>query len=133
MRAAVLLSAAWAAAGALPALGACRTLRADKDVPAVIVNPTAESRAALKRAVGEALRGAPVLLADDALTRSSTLVVERVRPRDPSGMQLGGREYGLPERFRLVRSGQQCILVHEPDGMRLVLEATTCSPLPPGA
>lgn len=120
---------AWAAA--LAALAACRTARDEQDVPAVIVSRTPESRAALRRAVSEALRGAPVALADDALTRTSTLVVERAWPRGPTGQRLGGREYGRPERFRLVRSGARCVLVHEPDGQRLALEATSCEPLPP--
>lgn len=130
MRAGLL---AWAAASALLALEACRTLRGEEEVPAVIESPTAATRAVLQRAVSEALGGAPVLLADDALTRSSILVVERVRPRDASGMLLGGREHGMPERFRLVRSGRRCILVHEADRRRLALEATRCSPLPPGS
>jgi hypothetical protein len=132
MRAALL-----ACVAALPALAACRTGRhpeavevapAAPDVPAQIVSPTAESRAALRRAVSEALRGAPVTLADDALTRTSSLVIEPAWPRDAGGRLLGGREYGLPERFRLVLSGGRCVLVHEGNGERLTLEATSCSP-----
>lgn len=118
-------------AGLLLSLGACRTTPVPPppaDVPASIVSPTPESRAALARAVSAAMSGAPVTLADDALTSSSTLVVERVQPRDPSGRPFGGRELSLPERFRLVKRGDACLLVHEGSGRELVLEDTRCAP-----
>ncbi|HEX9051216.1 MAG TPA: hypothetical protein VF841_11855 [Anaeromyxobacter sp.] len=117
-------------AAALAALAACRTARPPRDEPAVIVDPTDGSRAALRRAVSGALRGAPVTLADDALTRSSTLVIEPLWPRDAAGRRLGGREQGLPERFHLVRSGGRCVLVRDRDGRRLALEGTSCAPAP---
>ena len=117
---------ACAAAGAALLL-ACLTPRGP-ETPAVIVNPTPESRAALGEAVAEALNGASVALADDALTRTSLLVVDRAPARDPSGRRLNGRELGTPERFTLVASGSRCILVHERSGKRFRLADTTCSP-----
>ena len=107
---------------------ACRTVAAPRDAPAVIVDPTAESRAALARAVGAALNGAQVSLADDALTGRSTLAIERVRRRDASGLPLNGRELGRPELFRLVKSGAECVLVHERSGRRFALADTACAP-----
>jgi hypothetical protein len=115
---------------ALLALAACGTLRAEADAPAVIIHPTADSRAALLRAVGAALDGAQVTLADDALTHESILLIERARRLDPSGLLANGRELGMPERFRLVKSGGQCVLVHERSGKRAVLAATECAPGP---
>ncbi len=121
----VILAAALLAAG-------CRTARSEpRDVPAVIVAPTDASRAALAAAVSAALQGAPVTLADDALTRSSTLTLERPRLRDPSGLPAAGRELGAPERFHLVRRGGACVLVHERTGQAVELESTTCSPSAP--
>ena len=117
-----------AAAAALLPLVACRHgPRGVEDVPAVIVRPTPESRAALARAVSTALHGAKVTLADDALTAASTLVIERAPQRDPRGLPANGRELGLPERFRLVKSGADCVLVHDRSGARLKLDATECS------
>jgi hypothetical protein len=96
------------------------------DRPALIVNPTAEGRAALLEAVRSALGGAPVTLADDALTRESILVIERKARRDAGGRRVQGRELGKPERFRLVRSGSSCVLIHERTGRRIPLERTEC-------
>jgi hypothetical protein len=74
-----------------------------------------------------------VTLADDALTRSSTLVIERRWPRDATGQLLDGRERGFPERFHLVRADGRCVLVHDGDGRRLELLGTSCVPAPQGA
>ncbi len=119
-----------ACVAALAALLACRTARQPREEPAVLVDPTAGSRAVLQRAVSGALHGAPVTLADDALTRSSTLVIEPRWPRDAAGQLLSGRERGFPERFHLVRSDGRCVLVHDRDGRRLELEGASCAAAP---
>ena len=77
-----------------------------------------------------ALNGAPITLADDALTRDSALIIERPQPRTADGVPLSGRERGRPEHFRLVKNGSRCVLVHEGTGKRWTLKAATCSPLP---
>jgi hypothetical protein len=115
-------------AGGLFLLPACESFSAQPDVPAVIVHPTAASRAALARAVGAALQGAPVTLADDALTRDSQLLIEPVHPRDANGLPLNGRELGRPEQFRLVKNGSRCVLIHQSTGKRQTLRSTKCAP-----
>jgi hypothetical protein len=117
---------AFALTFALLAAG-CRTGRPEpREASAVIVSPTDASRAALAAAVSAALHGAQVTLADDALVRSSTLLVERARLRDAAGLPVGGRELGTPERFRLVKRGGACVLLHESTGRAALLESTAC-------
>lgn len=105
---------------------ACNTLSAEEDLPALITNPTPQSRAELQRVVTGALHGAPVTLADDALTRDSLLIIERKQQRDLQDRPLAGREFGRPMQFRLVITGSHCVLVQEPDGKRWELAETTC-------
>jgi hypothetical protein len=112
------------------ALAGCATANTRPDLPAVLTNPTAESRAELARRVSGVLHGAPITIADDALTRDSTLIIERTRPRTADGVPLSGRETGRPEHFRLVKNGSRCVLVHERTGKRWTLKAATCSPFP---
>ena len=107
---------------------ACETLSPQSDLPAVITNPTAESRAELLRAVREATNGVSVTIAEDALTRDSTLILERAQPRDERGLPLDGRATDKPEQFRLVRRGPRCELVHERTGRRWILTSTNCRP-----
>lgn len=113
---------------ALFALATCQTA-GPKELPAIIVHPTSESRASLAQAVSAALNGAPVTLSPDALTKVSTLSIERVHRRDERGLPLQGRELRPSERFHLVRSNARCVLIHEGSPRRFVLENTACSPL----
>jgi hypothetical protein len=106
----------------------CATASPTKDVPAVITTPTSESRAELAHVVSQALHGAPLTLADDALTLESTLVIERSRARGPNGILALGRDTGRPDRFRLVKVGSRCELVHEGSGRRFALSKARCAP-----
>jgi hypothetical protein len=120
--------AVWAGASALLSAGACRAAPVRQELPAVVEKPSPRSRAEIAAAVSAAL-GAPVRLSDDVLTRESTLVIERERRLDPSGLPAQGRERGPPARFRLVKIGGECVLVHEATGQRFLLKETTCSPV----
>lgn len=107
----------------------CETLSAREPQPAVLTHASAQSLAELKRIVSQALNGAPVRLADDALTQDSFLIVDRAQARDATGLPLNGRELGRPEHFRLVKRGRQCILIHERTGQRWILSSATCAPV----
>ena len=119
----------------LPAVGvlllsACTLSQAQEEVPAVISHPMPASRAELSRVVSEALQSTPVTLANDALTKTSTLFIERTPRRDAAGRLLNGLELGRTEKFRLVKRGDQCILVHENSAARRLLEAVSCEAEP---
>lgn len=114
-------------AGAL-ALAGCAQRSARPEVPAVLTHPSAESRAELVRVVSEAMNGAPITIADDALTADDTLIIDRASGRDAKEMNLRGRDTGRPEHFRLVKSGPQCVLVHAESGRRWTLPSATCAP-----
>jgi hypothetical protein len=116
----------------LAVLPACRTWPAQRAAPALITHPTAQSRADLELAVSQALGGAPVRLADDALTHDSLLIVGHAQARDARGLPLNGRELGRPQHFRLLRRGSRCILVHLESGKSRILAHTTCRVLPGG-
>ncbi len=96
--------------------------------PAVIVQPDAQSRAALQNAVSESLQGAKVTLAVDALTATSELVFGRPRPVAREALEGESQGLGRPEHFQLVIQGEACILVHEESGARQMLADTRCRP-----
>ena len=109
------------------AVVACATPSSVPEQAAVIVQPSAQSRAALQSAVSQALHRDSVRLADDALTSDSILLIEPVRLRDAAGLPLQGRETRAPEKFRLVKSGRSCILIHERTNERQELLQTQCA------
>jgi hypothetical protein len=96
------------------------------DPPGVIVSPSDASRTELARVVREALHGAPVTLADDALTTSNTLIIEHANPRDAQGLPLDGRSLYRPERFELFARKSRCVLVQSRTGRRWTLRHTAC-------
>lgn len=104
---------------------ACQTVATAYDKPARISDPTDASRAALQQTVNAVLNTS-VTLADDALTDSSLLIIERAMPRTMDGSPAQGRTMEMPFQFRLVINGDDCILIDQRDESRHVLQDTSC-------
>jgi hypothetical protein len=120
---------AWVRTGLSLVLGSLLCIAAwpdSSDPPAVIVSPSYASRTELARVVREALHGAPVTLADDALRTSNTLIIEHANPRDAQGLPLDGRSLYRPERFELFAHKSRCVLVQSRTGRRWTLRHTAC-------
>jgi len=113
--------------GALLLTG-CQTMGADVDVPALITEPNDASRAALQAAIAASFGGLYVPLADDALTESSVLLIERSPRGSLDNNQATGRVLEQPMRFQLVRNGAECALIDLRDDSRHVLANTSCVP-----
>ena len=105
--------------------GCCKTAATEQDESARIIAPDDMSRASLQRVVNDAL-GTDVTLADDALTESSVLIIERSPPRSLQGMPTRGRTTEEPIQFRLVLNHGDCILIDQRDRSRHKLENTRC-------
>ena len=106
-------------------LAACKTVAPDASQPALIVEPTAASRAALQETVSRLL-GRDVLLSGEALTDTSFLFIERRYPQSIDGSPAEGRNMEMPYRFTLLTNGTDCVLVDERDGSRHLLADTKC-------
>ena len=110
----------------LAVVAGCKNVAPDADQPAIIIDPDDASRASLQQTVNTAL-GTEVLLADDALTGTSLLVIERNPPRSIDSPPVQGRNMGTPIQLRLVTDGSQCMLVDQRNGARYALKNTTCA------
>lgn len=106
---------------------ACKTVAPDANQPAVIVEPSDASRAALQATVNRLL-DTEVQLAADALTETSFLFIERRIPRSIDGSPAKGRNMEMPYRLTLLTNGTDCVLVDERDGSRHLLADTKCEP-----
>lgn len=109
-------------------ISACNSQSRAEDAPAVLVKPDEAVRAELLSAVRRSLNDRPVTLADSALTSSSWLTIERKSHRSLEGRPATGRQMEPPERFRLVQSDDQCVLIHLNSGDRMTLNRATCEP-----
>ena len=106
------------------ALAGCAIGGENVDTAALIVQPTDASRAELQQAI-KSILGADVTLASDALTRESTLSIERARQLDSQGRRIEARGE-TPELFRLIKRSERCVLVHEGTRKETVLRASSC-------
>ena len=113
---------------ALLLLSGCQTMGADADVPALITDHDDASRAALQTAVSAAFGGQEVMLAGDALTVSSLLLIEHGPRGSLNNPPATGRVLEAPLRFRLVKNGDDCVLIDLRDDSRHVLANTSCTP-----
>lgn len=111
---------------AVPGMVACQTLATSHDESALITEPTDASRAALQQTVNAALH-TEVMLADDALTKSSLLIIERTLPQTMGGSPAQGRSMEMPYQFRLVINADDCILIDQRDDSRHLLQDTNCA------
>ena len=108
------------------ALAGCGSNGLQPDVPAVRTSLTEASTLEIEQIVATAAGGSRIAIADNALSESSLLIVERA-PRERIDVPpANGRDYGRPDRFRLVLDGPQCFLVHEETGLRYLLKDTVC-------
>jgi hypothetical protein len=115
---------------ALTFLPACGHLAADEGEPAVLVDPTDAVRAELRAALTAALGQAPAAIADDALTQTNVLVIERAPVRDLEGRPLDGRVLEpVVHRFELVLASSECVLVRPSDAWRMRLANAQCRPM----
>lgn len=106
-------------------LAGCKTTAVTDEYPARIIDPDDASRAALQAAVNT-LMNTEVLIAADALTETSNLVIDR-RPADTLGNSAAqGRIMDAPLQLHLVSNGTDCFLVDPRNDSRQVLENTSC-------
>jgi hypothetical protein len=104
---------------------ACQTYGSNVDIPAHIVNPDNASRAALQDAVNTAF-GTNVTLADNALTESSLLTIERSPRPTIDNPSPQGRNMEMPFQLRLFINGTDCVLVDQRNRARYILANTSC-------
>lgn len=114
---------------AILVLSGCAQLMPPEERPARLLNPDAAAREELRTVVAGALGQRDVTLADDALTADGTLLLERTPRQDPLGHRVPGRELGAPDRFQLLRSGDDCVLLHPHSERRWVLASARCEAL----
>jgi len=103
----------------------CQTMGSDADQPARIVNADDASRAALQATINGILH-TEVTLAENALTDSSMLIIERNPPRTMQNPNPQGRIMDEPIQFRLVINDSDCILIDQRNESRYVLQDTKC-------
>lgn len=110
-------------------LAGCKASPQAEELPAVIANIEPKASVELNQVVAGALGRESVNLADDALTRTDRLIIERKKHQSIEGGVLVGRSYEMPQHFRLVIKDSTCILIHEKTETRYPLKQVSCRAL----
>lgn len=109
-------------------LVACKNGTLHEEVPARLTEPSADARAELQTIIASAARVHQLTLAEHPFADSHILILETTPRRDPQGNRLPGRDLSKPERFQLLVSGEDCILLQEKTGERWILREARCLP-----
>ena len=107
---------------------ACKSNTKQDYVDAIIINPTSESRTELIQFISSALNRKKVILADDALTEDSFLIIDHKLLNQKQHNAALGRINDIPVKFKLVTDGKNCILRKENGNLRQILKNTDCIP-----
>jgi hypothetical protein len=110
----------------LAAAVGCSTSAIQDDIPALLTNPGPDTHREIEQSISAALDGVDIAIAEDALTRNSTLTIERGMKRSIARSPEMGRDLGRPEHFQLVIDGPQCVLVHASTGLHWILKSSEC-------
>jgi hypothetical protein len=95
-------------------------------VPALLVQPSAQSRLILEKAIGDLLNSQPVKLADNVFTLKNTVIIEPNQPKDNQGRLLDGREIRQADTFTLLTEDGKCYLRHDQNGHIVLLGNISC-------
>ncbi len=114
----------------LPAFVGCKNSITKNAVDAIILNPSVASQEELLSVTKEALNRSHIVLADNALTTDSILIIDRDLKNDLSGDYAMGRRFDQPIKFRLLKKNGQCILIQENTDKYWVLQQTQCAVKP---
>ena len=112
-------------ATALIVIAGCQTVGIGSGEPARIVDADDASRAALQETVNVVF-GTDVTIADNALTNSSVLIIERGPQPSMENPTPIGRNMEMPVQLRLVIDETDCVLIDTRDGARYTLANTSC-------
>jgi hypothetical protein len=113
-------------------LSACNSTSEEfKDARFSQANP--QNVEAVQNAIAPFFNGAQIQLADDVFTRSSVLLIDKAGKVDRYGNVINGRDMTRPgqgetgaERFYLKTLNNECFILHDESGERIMLSGLNC-------
>lgn len=115
----------------LISISACKTIHPkmqekQSGSPALITNQSKAVRDELTLVVSKALNRKKVLLAEDVLTRKSTITITRTLHKTIEHSPVMGRSDEKPHRFDLVKIKGQCFLLYQQTDEHYQLRKAKC-------
>lgn len=111
-------------------LSACQLGPTQKDLDALLVNPNAEVQAELASAISSMLNNDKILIKAEDFAKSSTVALERVILKDADGLRLQGMELEMPSVFKLIKRGDDCLLIRLKSDQERLIKTAQCKAAP---
>lgn len=98
--------------GTLFILSSCLVTQSSQPVPALLEQPSAETRLILEKAIGYLLNSQPVKLANKVFTTKDTVIIEGHQLKDNYRNPRIGRKMHQADTVSLFIEGEKCYLKH---------------------
>lgn len=98
-------------------------------VQALLVQPSADSRLILEKAIGDLFNSQPIKLADNVFTQKSTIIIDPLLAKDSRGNVLDGREIRQADTVSLLIKNGKCYVRLNQSGHVKLLVNISCRPL----
>ena len=100
-------------------------------MPALLLQPSADSRVILEHAIGGLFNSQPIKLADNVFTQKSSVIIEPRQNKDDRGNVLDGREIRQAHTVTLLIEDGKCYVRHDQTGHIELVESISCHPSEP--
>lgn len=108
-------------------LSSCLTSQPVPPIPALLVQPSADSHMILEHAIGDLLNSQPIKLAHSVFLHKSTVIIEPKQFKDNRRNILDGREIRSADTFSLLTEKGLCYLKHDQSQNIIILKNISCS------
>jgi hypothetical protein len=99
---------------------------ATQPLPALLEQPSVETRLLLESAVGDLFNSQPIKLADNAFLEKSIVIIEPSQPKDHQGKLLEGREMREADTVSLLILNGECYVRHNQNGHIKLVPKISC-------
>ena len=107
-------------------LSSCLATQVSQPVPAMLDQPSSDTRLLLESAIGDLLKSQPIKLSDNVFLQKSTVIIGRSQPKDGRGNLLNGREIRKADTVSLLTEDGKCYLKHDQSGQITVVGNISC-------
>jgi hypothetical protein len=107
-------------------LNSCSATQPLHPIPALLAQPSQDSRLVLEHAIGDLFNSQSIKLANTVFTHRSTVIIESRVAKDSRGNLLNGREIRQADSVSLLTEDGKCYVKHDQTGNIKFVKNISC-------
>jgi hypothetical protein len=107
-------------------LSSCSATQPLHPIPALLVQPTVDSRLVLEHAIGDLFNSQPIKLASNVFIQKSTVIIDSHLAGHSRGNLLDGREMRQADTVSLLTEDGKCYIKHDQTGNIKFMKNINC-------